>query len=211
LLFASRHGRIARHTYPELTGSGMLGLSLASLVILLTAGSGRAVPLRRSRALWLVPAGMALHNLEEAFFFPRYLPLVLERLPESWRALAGPVMLGQVLTALVLVTVVPFILATWATLRPNSGIAVWLLLLIQATLLLNVIWHVIAAVLVFDGYAPGLITAVCVNLPVSFYLLRRAAREQWLSRGARWALLPGALLLHGPVLAALLMLTERLG
>jgi hypothetical protein len=171
----------------------------------------RITTLSRSQALWLVPAVMAFHNLEEAFFFPRYLPLVLERLPESWRVLAGPIMLGQVLTALALITLIPVLLALWASVRPESAIPVWLLLLIQATLLLNVVWHVVAAALVFDGYAPGLITAVCVNLPISFYLLRRAVGENWLSRGALWALLPGALLLHGPVLAALLMLTERLG
>jgi hypothetical protein len=38
---------------------------------------------------------------------------------------------------------------------------------------------------VFGGYAPGLVTAVLINLPFSLYLLR-----------AMWALLPGALLMH---------------
>ena len=60
------------------------------------------------------------------------------------------------------------------------------------------------------GYAPGLVTALVLNLPFSLYLLRRAIREQWLSRPARWALVPGAILLHGPLLAALLLATERL-
>ena len=42
-----------------------------------------------------------------------------------------------------------------------------------------------AAAVVFGGYAPGLVTAVLINLPSSLYLLR-----------AMWALLPGALLMH---------------
>jgi hypothetical protein len=42
------------------------------------------------------------------------------------------------------------------------------------------------------------------------YLIRRAAREHWVSPRARWALLPGAIAVHGPVLSGLLLLTERL-
>jgi Protein of unknown function with HXXEE motif len=164
----------------------------------------------RLRVLWLVPVLLALHNAEEALFFPRYLPFVLARLPEGWRAIAGPVTLGQVGAALLLVTLIPFLLAAWASLRPQSTVPVWLLLLMQTTLLLNVLWHVTAAALVFDGYAPGLVTAVLVNLPFSVYLLRRAAREGWVSRRAMWALLPGALLAHGPLLSGLLLLTERM-
>jgi hypothetical protein len=153
---------------------------------------------------------MALHNLEEAVTFPRYLPLVLERLPDTWRAIAGPITLGQVWTALGLVTLIPLVLAAWATLRADLAAPVWLLLLIQATLLLNVLWHVGAAVVLFDGYAPGVGTAVLLNVPASVYLLRKAAREHWVSARARWALLPGALVAHGPLLSGLLLLTERL-
>ncbi len=151
-----------------------------------------------------------MHNTEEAITFPRYLPLVLARLPETWRSLAGPITLGQVWAALAVVTLIPFALAAWATLRPEQAAPVWLLLLVQATLLLNVIWHVSAAIVLFDGYAPGLATAVLLNLPFSIYLIRRAARENWVSPRARWALLPSAVAIHGPVLSGLLSLTERL-
>jgi Protein of unknown function with HXXEE motif len=152
-----------------------------------------------------------VHNAEEALLFPRYLPLVLGRLPEGWRAIAGALTLGQVGIALGLVTLIPLLLAIWATRRPDSTVLLWLLLLVQATVLLNVLWHVSAAAVVFGGYAPGLVTAVLINLPFSLYLLRRAARERWVSRRAMWALLPGALLMHGPLLSGLLLLTERLG
>ena len=94
--------------------------------------------------------------------------------------------------------------------RPDSRTALWLLLLIQSAVLLNAVWHVAIAFVLFGGYAPGLVTAVVLNLPFSIHLLRRAFREQWLSRPARWALVPGAILLHGPLLAALLLVTERL-
>jgi hypothetical protein len=54
------------------------------------------------------------------------------------------------------------------------------------------------------------VTALLFNLPVSVYLLRRAARESWVSRRTRWALLPGAFLMHGPVLSGFLLMMERM-
>jgi hypothetical protein len=153
---------------------------------------------------------MAGHNTEEALTFPRYLPLVWERVPDSWRSIAGPITLGQVWVALAVVTLIPCVLAAWAALRPDQVAPLWLLLLVQATLLLNAIWHLGAAIVLFDGYAPGLVTAVLLNLPFGVYVLRRAARENWVSRRARWALLPSAVAVHGPAVSALLLLTERL-
>jgi hypothetical protein len=166
--------------------------------------------LARRAVLWTIPAALLLHNAEEALFFPRYLPLVLGRLPDSWQVLGGVVTMGQVWAAMAILTLVAVALAAWANLVPTAAAPLWLLLLIVATLLLNVLWHVAAAVVLFDGYSPGLVTAVLVNLPLSVYLLRRSVRESWLTRGARWALLPAALLVHGPLLSGLLLLTERM-
>ena len=126
------------------------------------------------RVLWLVPLLLALHNAEEAVFFPRYLavrarpapcglaggrrpgyfrPGVARTRDRHRRRLGG---------------------AVWAERRPGSATALWLLLLLQATVLLNVLWHIAAAVVLFRGYAPGLVTALLLNLPFSLYLLARA-------------------------------------
>ena len=162
----------------------------------------------RRPVLWLVPVFLALHNAEEALFVPRYLPFVLSRLPPGGQALVAPLTTGQVWAALAVVTASAFLVTWWADRHPESPLALWLVLLISATVLLNAIWHAAAAIVLFGGYAPGLGTALLLNLPLSIYLLRRAAAEGWLSRGARWALLPGAIILHGPLLAALLVATE---
>ena len=151
---------------------------------------------------------MVLHNAEEAASFPRYLPLALERLPETWRTIMAPVMRDEMWTALVLVTLIPILIAFWMTLRPDRSAPVWLLLLTQATLLVNVAWHVIAAAVIFRGYAPGLITALAVNLPLSLYLFGRARRQAWVSQSALVALIPAALLLHGAALSGLLLLAH---
>jgi nucleoside recognition membrane protein YjiH len=121
---------------------------------------------------------MALHNAEEAITFPAYLGLVLAHVPDRWQHVSRTMTPAHLWTALLLLTVVPTFFATWATLRPNAATPVRLLLLLQGALLLNVVWHMGVAISI-DGYTPGLITAVVVNLPASVYLLRRAVRERW--------------------------------
>ena len=130
----------------------------------------------------MVPGVMALHNAEEAITFPAYLGVVLARMPDRWQQLSATITPAQLWTALLLVTLVPIFLATWATLRPNAATPLRLLLLVQGALLLNVLWHLGVAFFV-RGYTPGLITAVTVNLPTSIYLLRRAVRERWWTVG----------------------------
>ena len=144
--------------------------------------------------MWLLPPVLALHNLEEAVFLPRYLPDVLSRLPIG--ALTSAVNPRGLQVALLIATVVPLGVSVWAAIRPSSRTALWLVLAVWATLLLNAVWHIGASVLLFRGYAPGVVTAVLLNLPLSVLALRGALREQWLTRRARWALLPGAVALH---------------
>lgn len=152
----------------------------------------------RRWAIWLLPLVLALHNLEEGVFFPRYVPRVLGLLPAGVREWIGPVGRREMGLALVLATMIPLGFSLWAAARPGSRTALWLVLAMWATLLLNVAWHVAAALLFFGGYAPGLATAVALNLPLSVLVLRRAATEQWLSRRARWALVPAAVVFHLP-------------
>jgi hypothetical protein len=75
-----------------------------------------------------------------------------------------------------------------------------------ATLLLNAAWHVAAALVLFKGYAPGVATAVALNLPLSLLVLRRAMTEQWLGRRALRALVAAALALHLPGAFGLMLL-----
>ena len=137
----------------------------------------------RGLAIWLLPFVLALHNLEEGIFFPRYLPRVLERLPPDVRDWIGPVSLREMGVALVLATLIPLGFSVWAAARPASRTALWLVLAMWATLLLNAVWHVAAAPALFGGYAPGVATAIGLNLPLSLLVLRDAAVEQWLLLG----------------------------
>ena len=158
----------------------------------------------RREAFWLVAALLAIHDAEEALAFPRYLPLVLARLQSIPR-----VTYQQMLAALAVVTLVPVVVVAWAQARPASRAALWAVLLIQTVMLVNVVSHVAVATFLLRGYGPGLATALALNLPWSIYLLRRARREEWLGRGAFVALLPAALVVHGPLLVGLILLSRH--
>jgi hypothetical protein len=165
----------------------------------------------RRWAIWLLPLVLALHNLEEGVFFPRYVPRVLGGLPAGVRDWIGPVSLREMGVALGLATVIPLGFSLWATVRPGSRTALWLVLAMWSTLLLNAVWHVAAALVLFGGYAPGVATAVGLNLPLSVLVLRRAATEQWFSRCARWALAPAAVAFHLPGALGVMLLGRAVG
>lgn len=138
----------------------------------------------RRWAIWLLPCVLLLHNLEEAISFPRYAPRVLSRLPVSVRDWIGPVGPGEIAVALTLATFIPLGFCLWAAARPASRTALWLVLAMWAILLLNAVWHIMAALVLFGGYAPGVVTAVALNLPLSVLVLRRAVNERWLALGS---------------------------
>ena len=85
--------------------------------------------------------------------------------------------------ALMMATVLPLAVIAWAILRPRKALLVSVLFL-ECVLLVNAGWHIYAAC-VRGGYAPGVITAVLINLPFGVYVLRRAVREQWIRRERR--------------------------
>jgi hypothetical protein len=166
-------------------------------------------PQEHRSALWAIVALLALHNLEEALTMPRYLPAVRARAPAPVARLAADVSPEGLRVALAVATLVPLAVVAWAWARPRSRAALWAALLVQATAALNVASHVVTAAVVLRGYAPGVATALALELPFSVWLFRRAARERWLARGALLALAPAAVVVHGPLLAGLLLLVAR--
>lgn len=157
--------------------------------------------------LWLIPAALAIHNVEEAITIPRYLPLARERLPEFAGAIAGQLEASTLQRALVWVTLLAVVVIAWAACRPESVLARWCALALQSVVALNVVSHAIVSVAFLRGYAPGLVTALALNAPFSIHLFGRARRERWIPSWSWWLLPPAAVLLHGPGLLGLLRLT----
>lgn len=160
------------------------------------------------RLVWAVPALLALHNAEEGYVMAEMLPRLEEHAPTLMRQFMGAVTVPVFLWALVLVTGIAALVAVWAAGGGGAG-AVWALVLVQAVLALNVISHIAVAVAV-GGYAPGLASALAINLPFSLYFFTRVMRERWVGRAARWWLLPAALVVHGPGIALIFILARTI-
>ena len=156
------------------------------------AGDGSG--LSRNAVLALIAVTLTIHNGEEYFAFPLFFGSMGRRL-SGW--LPTPALQHSVANlhiALIAATLLPGIFIAWAIFSPRQ----WLLvaaLLVEAVLLVNAFAHMLAAVL-RDGYVPGLITAVLINLPFGWYVLRRAIRDRWILIAVAWQLIAVAVALH---------------
>jgi hypothetical protein len=158
--------------------------------------------------LWGVPAVAGVHLLDE----------MLELVP---RASLGVIAIGPDLSALLPplstaaylgVVGLVFAAALGLALAGGPGRRAWAvpcLLAVQAALAFNIFLHV-AMALSKANYVVGLASALAVSLPYSVYLFSRVYTEAWLSRRGLILLPFAGLLLHGPVLLAVVWLMARL-
>ena len=134
------------------------------------------------RLLWLVPIFFTLHNLEEAPFMEHW----SQRLPLK---IHPTVSTPQFVIAVIVLTAAGFLL-TYVSLEYLANQTGYLLVLgIQAILLFNAFVPHIASTIRFRMYSPGVVTALLITLPFSFYLFRRALAEDILTSTEFWVLL----------------------
>lgn len=128
------------------------------------------------RAVWAFPAAVTVHNLEEALWLP------------AWSQTAGaahaPVGAWEFRFAVAVLTALAFAL-TWLLVKRGGRwaervAAYWV------AMLLNVVVPHGAATLMTGAYAPGLVTAVALNLPMTAWLLRRGLRDGHLNGRRLW-------------------------
>jgi len=146
-----------------------------------------------SKLQWLFPIAVALHNGEEAIWMPAWDAEHAARLPVHPGA-------EEIRIALAVLTVAA-LAVTYLSVRkgPNS---IWAYLTFGyiVTMLVNVFVPHVPVALVFHGYAPGVVTAVLVNLPLTSFLALKAVREGWV-RGRKAAVFAVAV----PVTLALMI------
>ncbi len=132
--------------------------------------------------LFCIPLLLTLHNLEEALTMPGWVP---EHVGAIQSAIPFDISIHftsqQLLASLLLATIVPWIVALVCVDGGKKSRKVYALLLLQAIVLLNVFVPHLGWSLRMGQYNPGVLTAVCVNLPFSLYLFRRAVREQYVA------------------------------
>ena len=158
--------------------------------------------LSRRAVLAAIGLTLVLHTIEEYVTFPEFLSSSDGGLAKWLHPNKFLHNSHELRIALVIATVLPLAVIAWAILRPRKG---WLIsaLLLESILLVNAAWHILAAI-VRHGYAPGVITAVLVNLPVGVYVLRRAVKERWIGARTAALLIGIALVLHVVALGSLL-------
>lgn len=125
---------------------------------------------------WYVMTGAwCVHNLEEALTMPawirEYYDVFFTCLPVSEK-----ILIGGFPYAVVIVTV---LLVAFGYTAAGRGWDNRILALALGAFALNSIQHVAVSVIV-RGYSPGAITALFVNLPLSFYILKKLFRHKLL-------------------------------
>jgi hypothetical protein len=127
-----------------------------------------------------VAVAAALHNLEEWLTFPRYGDIGADFLRRIGIAVSTPPWSATQI-ALGLATIIPGGIALYGATRDGSRFWTWAVLFVQLQLGVNVFLPHVPAAFFLRGYAPGLLTALAVNLPLSIVLVRRTLQEGRLS------------------------------
>jgi ABC-type uncharacterized transport system permease subunit len=131
-------------------------------------------PASFARLQWFFPIAITAHNIEEAIWLPGFVAAHRTELP--WTV--APV---EFRFALVLLTAAAWVVTylSWRT-GPRTLWAHLLFGYIVAMLVNVVVPHIPAAV-IFRGYAPGVVTAVLLNLPVLTLLSVRAIKDGYVT------------------------------
>lgn len=150
-------------------------------------------------AVWASPGIFLVHDLEEWFVLPRWLPTAVDRLPILLRdRIPGP-------DAYAVAFLLPFglhVSASWGfARRPRARATALFFATVVAARLWNVPLHT-AQALLLGGYVPGVVTVWIVVAPFAAWLLARLYGDGWLKRGRLAVVAVAGVLLHFAAIAA---------
>jgi len=92
-----------------------------------------------------------------------------------------PVGAAAIRWALVVLTVMAFVVTYFSERKGPESIWAYLTFGYIVAVLVNVVVPHVPVAIVFRGYAPGVVTAVLINLPLMSWLAWRAIKEKWVS------------------------------
>lgn len=128
-----------------------------------------------SHLLWLFPAAVTIHMIEEMIWLP------------AWSQTAGkwhvPVSSRQFAFASIVLLAVCYGLAMAAVRGGPGSVAVYLVLGLALTMLLNIYFPHIGSMRDLGRYGPGTATAILINLPVMVYLIWQAISGGYIDIG----------------------------
>jgi hypothetical protein len=126
--------------------------------------------------LWSLPLAIALHNLEEAIWLPRW----SERSAGRWHRRVGTIPFRF---AVAVLTVLVFAIAAWAQAAGPGSLGHYLLAACAIGQALNVVFPHAVATVATRTYAPGLLTGLCLVLPAAIGLVSQSLAEGQLRPG----------------------------
>jgi len=156
---------------------------------------------RRSWCLFLSLAWV-LHNSEEWLLATQMLQFMQADAPDFVRHVYAGITVPELQAVLLTLTAIVLVVIATAAFFSSTVTAAIGAMVLAALLGLNAVFHI--ALLIDTGaYAPGLLTGVMVSLPFAVALLVQAWRQRWTPTPAFLAVVPAAVLVHGPVLDVL--------
>lgn len=136
------------------------------------------------------------------------LATMASRGPGLLRAIYSGVDVAELRVSLIVLTALGLFVTLIAARNETSFASTYTMLVFAALIGINALMHIAFAIM-FRAYTPGLVTALLLTLPVALLTLQRAVRERWLTRRAMWSVVPAAVFVHGPLLAAYLLGATR--
>lgn len=127
------------------------------------------------RLQWLFPIAVALHEGEEAISMPSWASSHAARLPFH------PPSATAIRLALLALTLAAFMITYLSARKGPQSLWAYLVFGSIVAMLVNVFVPHVPAAIRFHGYAPGVITAVVISLPVTSFLAGKAIRERWVT------------------------------
>lgn len=157
---------------------------------------------------WLLIPVVALHNVEEWLAVPHYGSIAPTLQSYAGRAVTPP-SFPVLEIAWVLVTLVPALIVVAAAAARRSRRWDWLVCGIAAIYLANAIVPHLLEFALSRTYAPGVLTAVFVNLPFALLLLSRAVTEGYVPRRHLLGIVTAGFLAQPVVLALVFAIAVR--
>lgn len=163
-----------------------------------------------SRRSWCLILSLAwvLHDGEEWLLAPQMLQFMQSDAPDFVRNVYAGITVPDLQGVLLILTSVVLVVIATAARFASTAAGAFVTMVLAALLGLNAVFH-IAMSIDTRIYVPGLFTAVLVSLPTAVALLVQARRQRWTPTPAFVAVVPAAVLVHGPVLDALFSVCLR--
>jgi hypothetical protein len=121
---------------------------------------------------WLFAVAITLHNLEEALWLPQW-----SKSAGRW---AHPVGTREFRFAVVRLTAPAYGAAYLAVVSGKETVGAYLISGYALSMLLNVFFPHLLATLIMRRYAPGMATALLLNLPVTLLLLYQGFQQSYI-------------------------------